>query len=167
MKLIVAVAEDWGIGYKNKLLFSIPEDMKFFRETTKDSVVIMGRRTLESFPGKKPLKNRVNIVLTSHMDYKVEGAVTCFSAKDAAMIAKSYDKELFIIGGARVYREFLPYCEKAYVTRVHSKADADSFFPNLDEKPEWVICEKSETIYDNGHEFEFCVYENQEVQKLV
>ena len=87
MKMIVAVSNEWGIGFKNKLLFSIPADMKFFRETTKDSVVIMGRKTLESFPGKKPLKNRVNIVLTNHSDYEAEDALICHSVQDAIALA--------------------------------------------------------------------------------
>lgn len=158
MKLIVAVSENWGIGNENKLLFSIPQDMKFFRETTKDSVVIMGKNTLESFPGKKPLKNRVNIVLTSRVDYEAEGAVICHSIQEAVENSKLYDKEVFVIGGETVYREFLPFCDTAYVTKVYADAKADTFFPNLDERSEWALSEKSETYEDNGYEFEFCTY---------
>ncbi len=160
MNLIVAVSDNWGIGYKNKLLFSVPLDMKFFRETTKDSVVIMGRKTLESFPNKKPLKNRVNIVLTSHLDYKVEDTVMCHSVKDAIEYSKRYDKPVFVIGGEAIYREFLPYCEKAYVTKVHAITDADSFFPNLDENPDWKLENVSETFEDNGYKLEFTEYKN-------
>lgn len=158
MNLIVAVSDNWGIGYKNKLLFSVPADMKFFRETTKDSVVIMGRKTLESFPGKKPLKNRVNIVLTNHSDYKVEDAIICHSVQDAIEYSKRYDKEVFVIGGEAVYREFLPFCKKAYITKIHAKTEADSFFPNLDENPDWKLKNVSETFEDNGYKFEFTEY---------
>lgn len=158
MKLIVAVSENWGIGNENNLLFSIPQDMKFFRETTKESVVIMGRNTLESFPGKKPLKNRVNIVLTKNPDYIAEGAVICHSTNEAIEESKKYDKEVFVIGGESIYREFLPFCDTAYVTKVHADAKADTFFPNLDERSEWEISEKSETYEDNGYKFEFCTY---------
>lgn len=161
MKLIVAVSDNWGIGYKNKLLFSIPSDMKFFRETTKDSVVIMGRKTLESFPNKKPLKNRVNIVLTSHSDYKVDDAVICHSVNDAIELSKKYNKEVFVIGGDSVYREFLPYCESAYITKIHAHAEADSFFPNLDENPNWHLESTSETFEDNGYKFEFTTYKRE------
>lgn len=158
MKLIVAVSENWGIGNKNKLLFSIPADMKFFRETTKDSVVIMGKKTLESFPGKKPLKNRVNIVLTSHADYEAEGAVICHCVKDAIEYSKKYAKEVFVIGGESVYREFLPFCDTAYVTKIYAQAEADTYFPNLDENSEWDILKTSEMLEDNGYKFEFCTY---------
>ena len=160
MNLIVAVSDNWGIGYKNKLLFSVPADMKFFRETTKDSVVIMGRKTLESFPGKKPLKNRVNIVLTSHSDYKVEDAVICHSVQDAIEYSKQYNKEVFVIGGEAVYKEFLPFCKRAYVTKIHASVKADSFFPNLDENPDWKLEKMSETLEDNGYKFEFAEYVN-------
>lgn len=160
MKMIVAVSDNWGIGYENKLLFSIPTDMKFFRETTKDSVVIMGRKTLESFPGKKPLKNRVNIVLTNNTDYSVEDALICNSVKDAIDCALKYNKEIFVIGGESIYREFLPYCKSAFVTKVHASAKADSFFPNLDENPDWELKTKGETLEDNGYKFEFTEYVN-------
>ena len=158
MKLIVAASENWGIGNKNELLFSIPQDMKFFRETTKDSVVIMGRNTLDSFPGKKPLKNRVNIVLTKNPEYTAEGALICHSVQDAIEESKKYDKEVFVIGGESIYRELLPYCNTAFVTRVHAEAEADTFFPNLDEAPDWKLSGTSETIEDNGYKFEFCTY---------
>ncbi len=160
MKIIVAVSANWGIGKKNKLLFSVPADMKFFRETTKDSVVIMGRKTLESFPGKKPLKNRVNIVLTSHSDYTVEDTLICHTVNDAIRLANKYNKNIFVIGGESVYREFLPYCKSALVTKIHAEAEADSFFPNLDENPDWELKNVSETQEDNGYKFEFTEYIN-------
>ena len=164
MKIIVAVSDDWGIGYKNQLLFSVPSDMKFFRETTKDSVVIMGRKTLESFPGKKPLKNRVNIVLTGNPEYEVEGAIVCGSIEEAISLANEYDKEIFVIGGESIYRAFLPYCESALVTKIHASTEADSFFPNLDENPDWELKNASETKEDNGYKFEFTEYVNKHVR---
>jgi len=158
MKMIVAVSEDWGIGKDNGLLFSIPADMKFFRETTKDSVVIMGRKTLESFPGGKPLKNRVNIVLTGNKDYDTE-AVVCTSKEAVIEEAGKYsDKNIFVIGGASIYELFEDCCDTAYVTKVKALADADTFFMNLDEKEEWKLTEKSEPIEDNGYVIEFCKY---------
>lgn len=160
MNAIVAVSKNWGIGNKNKLLFSIPQDMKFFRETTKDSVVIMGRKTLESFPGKKPLKNRVNIVLTTHMDYQAEGAIICHSVNDAVRLAKREKKNIFVIGGSMIYEELLPYCKKIYVTKVDADAPADSFFPNLDNLSDWKQTECSETLTDNGYNFKFTTYEH-------
>lgn len=157
MKMIAAVSENWGIGKENKLLFSIPQDMKFFRETTKDSVVIMGRKTLESFPGGKPLKNRVNIVLTGNKDYETE-AVVCTSKEEVLEMVKEFDKNVFVIGGASIYKLFEDCCDTAYITKVHAEADADTFFINLDEKEEWRLTEKSEPIEDNGYVIEFCTY---------
>lgn len=158
MKLIVAVSDNWGIGNNNKLLFSIPKDMKFFRETTKDSVVIMGRKTLESFPGKKPLKNRVNIVLTSHSDYEVPDAFVCNNIDAAIRLASKQKKEIFVIGGDMVYREFLPYCDTALITKVHATVKADSFFPDLDKNPDWECVKTSGILEDNGYKFEFTEY---------
>ena len=164
MKMIAAVSENWGIGKENKLLFSIPADMKFFRQTTKDSVVIMGRKTLESFPGGKPLKNRVNIVLTSNKDYETE-ALVCTSKEEILERVKEYkDKNIFVIGGASVYELFEDCCDTAYITKVHAKADADAFFMSLDEKEEWVLSEKSESIEDNGYVIEFCTYTKKETE---
>jgi len=158
MKMIVATAKDWGIGKDNDLLFSIPADMKFFRETTKGAVVIMGRKTLESFPNSAPLKNRVNIVLTKNSDYKTE-AVVVTSKEDAIAEAKKYtDREVFVIGGDSIYKLFEDVCDTAYVTRVDAVAEADTFFMNLDESPDWTLSEQSEVIEDNGYKFTFCTY---------
>ena len=119
MNLIAAADENWAIGKDGGLLAHLPGDMKFFRETTKEKVVVMGRKTLESFPGKKPLKNRVNIVLTRNTDYAPEGVTLCGSVEEALELLKQYDSEdVFIIGGGTVYRAFLPYCKKAYITHI-------------------------------------------------
>ena len=152
MNFIVAVDKNWAIGYKNDLLVSIPDDMKFFRETTTGKVVIMGKNTLESFPGKKPLKNRVNIVIALEKDYKVEGATVVYSIEEALEEVKKYDdKDVFVIGGGSIYRQMLPYCDTAYITYIDHEYAADTFIPNLDEmQDEWYIAEESEeyTYFD-------------------
>lgn len=157
MNLIVAVSKNYGIGKNGGLLFSLPTDMKFFRETTQNSAVITGRKTLESFPGGKPLKNRVNIVLTRDENFSAEGAVVCRTKDEALKKASEYDK-VFVIGGEEIYKLFLPECDTAYVTKVESCADADKFFPNLDTSPEWRLAKASEPITENGHTFAFCTY---------
>lgn len=152
MNFIVAVDKNWAIGYKNNLLVSIPEDMKFFRETTTGKVVIMGKNTLESFPNKKPLKNRVNIVIALEKDYKVEGATVVYSIEEALKEAEKYNTEdVFVIGGGSIYRQMLPYCDTAYITYINNEYAADTFIPNLDEmQEEWYIAEESEenTYFD-------------------
>ena len=118
MNLIVAVDSNWAIGKENKLLVSIPQDMKFFRETTKGKVVAMGRKTLESFPGGQPLKNRVNVVLTTDKNYKVKDTVIVHTIEEMLDELKKYDSEdIFVIGGESIYRQLLPYCTKAYITK--------------------------------------------------
>ena len=156
MNLIVAVDAKWGIGNKNSLLVRIPEDQKWFRETTTGKVVIMGRKTLESFPNKSPLKNRLNIVITGNPDYKVEGAVVVNTIEDAVKAASDYaDEDIFVIGGESVYRQMLPYCDVAHVTKIDYVYDADAHFPNLDELEEWKITETSDerTYFDLIYEF--------------
>lgn len=163
MNLIVAVDKNWGIGYQNKLLVSIPEDMKFFRQETGGKVVVMGRKTLESFPNGLPLKNRTNIVLTRNPSYQVKGAVVCRSTEEALKELKKYPTEdVYIIGGDSIYREFLPYCDVAHVTRINHAYLADAYFPNIEEMPEWVLTGESgeKTYFDL--EFTFCRYERRE-----
>ena len=137
MNLIVAVDKNWAIGLHNKLLVSIPADMKFFRETTMGKVVVMGRKTLESFPGGQPLKRRTNIVLTSDKNYKVKDAVVVNS----------------------IYRQLLPYCKVAHITKIDHAYEADTYFPNLDEMPEWKITGVSEEQTYFNLEYEFVKYE--------
>ena len=161
MNLIVAVDKNWGIGLKNKLLVSIPEDMKFFRTETTGKVVVMGRKTLETFPNKMPLKNRTNIVLTANPDYEVKGALVFHTMEEVLEELKNYPSEdIYIIGGASIYRLFLPYCKAAHVTKIDYAYEADTYFPNLDEKPEWSVEASSgeKTYYDL--EFEFVKYCN-------
>ena len=159
MDIIVAVSSDWGIGNSGALLFSIPEDMNFFRETTKGSVIVMGRKTLESFPGGRPLKNRVNIVLTHSESFTAEGVTVCKSIGEVLTALKNYtDKPVFIIGGASVYSEFLPLCDRAYVTKMDITLPADAYFPNLDKHPDWeLVCTGDEKSYE-GIAFRFTEY---------
>ena len=160
MNLIAAVDKNWAIGYQNKLLTSIPEDMKFFRQTTTGKVVVMGRKTLESFPGKKPLKNRTNIVLTRNPSYQAEGAIVVHNEDELREELKKYDSEdIFVIGGESIYRQFLDECDKAYITKIEYAYTADAYFPNLDEMPEWKITQDSEEQTYFDLEYYFYKYE--------
>lgn len=160
MNIIVAADKNWAIGKNNKLLVSIPQDMKFFRETTTGKVVVMGRKTLESFPGGQPLKKRVNIVLTSDKNYHVNGADIVHSIDALLEELKKYPAEdIYVIGGESIYRQLLPYCDKAYVTKIEHAYDADTFFPNLDEGPQWRMTKTSDEQTYFDLEYEFTIYE--------
>ena len=157
MKLIAAVSADWGIGKNNGLLFNIPTDMKFFRETTKGKTVILGRKNLESFPGGKPLKNRVNIVLTRNKDFCCEDAVVCGNVDE--VLNSGYDlSDAFVIGGEEIYRQLLPYCDTCYITKVSASVPCDKYMVNLDKMPEWILSEQSSETEDNGYKIRFCTY---------
>ena len=148
MKMIAACDTNWGIGKDNRLLVSIPADMKFFREMTMGRTVVMGRKTLESFPGGKPLKGRKNIVLTSSKGREAEGLWTVDSV-DALLKLLSEDpafagEDVYCIGGGSVYRLLLPYCDTAYITRIDHVYEADTFFPDLQSDPQWRLAEESE-----------------------
>lgn len=156
MNLIVAVDKNWAIGYQNKLLISIPEDMRFFREETTGKAVIMGRKTLETFPAGKPLKNRTNIVITHKKDFKINDAIVVHSIEEALEAVKDFKSEdVYVIGGATIYQQMLKYCDVAHVTKIDYAYQADSFFPNLDEDPDWVIEAESDerTYYDIEYAF--------------
>ena len=160
MNLIVAADANLGIGRENKLLVSIPADMKFFRTTTTGKVVIMGRKTLESFPGGLPLKNRVNIVISRDKNYQVKDAVVVHSIEEALEEVKKYKKQdVYVIGGDSVYKQMLPYCNKAHVSKIDFAYEADTFFPNLDEDEQWEITERSEEQTYFDLEYEFRTYE--------
>lgn len=155
MKAILSADKNWGIGYNNHLLVSIPSDMKFFRQTTTGKVVVMGRKTLESFPNGMPLKNRTNIVLSGNQNYQVQDAVVVHSEDELMEELEKYDTDdIFVIGGESVYRMMLPHCDTVYVTKIDRAFQADTFFPDLDEMDEWVMTEESEeqTCFD----LEFC-----------
>ena len=145
-----------GYRKKNELLVSIPADMKFFRTTTTGHVVVMGRKTLESFPNQKPLPNRVNIVMTRDADYQVKGAVVVHSEEELKEALAPYDTdEVFVIGGESIYGQLIDQCDVAYITKIDYAYDADAHFPNLDEKPEWQVADESEeqTYFDLTYTF--------------
>ena len=152
----------FGIGKKNGLLFNLPFDMKYFRETTKGHVVAMGENTLLSFPGSKPLKNRTNIVLSKDIDHEYEGVINVHDFDEFVKMIQKYGKEedVFIIGGASIYRQTLPYVDMVYLTKVDADGEAEVFFVNLDEDKNFKCIEKGEPIEDNGHIIRFTKYQN-------
>lgn len=160
MNLIVNVDKNWAIGLGSKLLVRIPQDMKYFRSMTTGHVVVMGRKTLESFPESKPLPNRVNIVLTRDQGYQAPGALVVHSMEELKEELEKYSgEEIFVIGGGQVYRELLPLCDKAYVTKVDRAFDADVYFPDLDQDPQWKMTKVSEEQTYFDLEYVFAVYE--------
>lgn len=160
MNIIVAVDKNWAIGKDNKLLVSIPADMKMFRQETSGKVVVMGRRTLESFPNGLPLKNRTNIVLTSNKDYDAKGAQVVHTLEELLEEIKKYPAEdVYCIGGDSVYKLLLPYCDVAHITKIDFAYEADRYFPNLDEMPEWKVTAQSEEQTYFDLEYRFVKYE--------
>lgn len=156
MKLIVAVDKNWAIGKNGKLLVSIPADMKFFRETTTGNVVVMGKNTLNSFPNGLPLKNRVNIVMTTNRSFDGKGADVVYSLEEVLEEVKKYDTDqVYVIGGAAVYEQLLEYCDTAYITYIDYAYEADRYFPNLDKMEGWKLEEESEeqTYFDVEYYF--------------
>lgn len=157
MKLIAAVDANWAIGSKGQLLTSIPEDMKFFRAKTTGHVVVMGRKTLESFPNGKPLPNRTNIVLTHNKNYDAKGAIVVTSEEELYAELEKYDSDdIFVIGGDSIYHKLLDKCDEAFITKIDFEFDADAYFPNLDTNPEWEMSEQGEeeTYFDLIYEFD-------------
>ncbi len=163
MKAILHCDKKWGIGKKNDLMFALPKDMAFFREKTLGCAVIMGSNTLLSFPGGKPLKNRLNIVLWPGGDKNraLEMGYEMYETLDELFARiKEIDRETFVIGGAMMYKTMLPYCDEVLVTKVDADGGAEVFFPNLDEMDNWVLTEEGEPVSDNGYEIRFCTYKN-------
>ena len=167
IKAIVAVDEKWGIGKNNDLLFHLPEDMKFFRATTLNKVVVMGSNTLLSFPGSKPLPKRVNIVLWPGGE-KREDCTVVGSLDELKTELKKYEnEEIFVIGGAMFYRTMLPYCESVLVTKVKADGEAQVFFENLDEMENWSCVSVSSPVMSGDYELEFTEYRNSSVEKFI
>ena len=156
MDLIVAVYDDWGIGRDGTQPIALSTDRRFFRETTRGAMVIVGRRTIDDFPGKKPLPGRVNVALT-RSNTEIPGFTLCHSPEEAAELAKGAEK-VFVIGGGTVYRQMLPFCDRAYVTKVHVAPESDTFFPNLDEDENWELAEVLQSGEENGIAYEMCLY---------
>ncbi|MBR3806813.1 MAG: dihydrofolate reductase [Lachnospiraceae bacterium] len=149
MNCIVAVDENWAIGYKNELLVRIPADQKFFRQETTGKVVVLGRKTLETFPQQRPLPNRTNIIVSTKKDYQVKDAIVVHSIEELLEELKKYDTDdVYIIGGDSIYKQMLPYCDTAHVTKIDHAYAADTYFPNLDEMEEWEItADSDEQVY--------------------
>lgn len=173
MNLIVAVDREWGIGYKGDLLARVRADLRHFAELTKGKVVVYGSNTLATFPEGKVLKNRTNIVLNPDINYQPEGAIVVHSLDELFVELKKYiTDDVFVIGGASVYNQLLPFCKKAYVTKFEKSFDKDTYIPNLDESPDWILTYAGESINtdnltDTGGEFtfRFTIYENKGLVK--
>lgn len=165
MELIVAVYDDWGIGREGTQPVALSADRKFFREITRGCMVIVGRRTIEDFPGKKPLPGRVNVALTRSAN-EIPGFTVCSSPEEAAVRAQSAERAM-VIGGGSVYRQMLPLCQRAYVTKVHCTPKSDTFFPNLDEDPLWELSEILQSGEENGIGYEMCLYVRKEANTIL
>ena len=166
MIAIANVTPDWGIGKNGRLLVFIPDDLKRFRRLTQGKNVIYGRKTLATFPDGKPLKNRRNLILSGSRSVKIEGAEICHGIEEILeKIKDTPADEVFLIGGARVYAQLLPYCERAYVTKTFTDAPADCFFPDLDALPHWEQTDVSALFEENGIKYQYIDYVNHEVRK--
>jgi dihydrofolate reductase len=160
MDLIVNVTENWGIGKDGKLLISISADLKRFRQLTTGKTVILGRKTLGTFPGGRPLKNRTNLILSGSAA-SIEGAVVLPSLEALFAQLKACDLgQVSVIGGASVYRALLPYCDRAYITKTLLTPEADTFFPNLDQAENWSVAEAGPVLEENGVQFQYIDYVN-------
>ena len=156
MELIVAVYDDWGIGENGTQPVALSADRKFFRETTRGAMVIVGRRTVEDFPGQKPLPGRVNVVL-SRSARELPGFTVCGSPEEAVQLAKDAPRAM-VIGGGSIYKQMLPMCDTAYVTKVHCCPKSDTFFPDLDTSPEWKLEQILQSGEEDGIDYEMCLY---------
>ena len=161
--------KEFGIGKRNGLLFSLPKDMKFFRETTLNHVVCMGENTLLSFPGSKPLKNRINIVLSQDPTHNYEGVINVHTFEEFLRAIKqhSLNDDVFIIGGASIYRQTLPYVDQVYLTKVNAIGGAEVFFVNLDEEKDFELIKESEPEMDGDLEIRFAVYQNNNKKEII
>ena len=156
MELIVAVYDDWGIGCCGTQPIALSADRKFFREMTRGAMVIVGRRTIADFPGQKPLPGRVNVALT-RSTVEIPGFTVCHSPEAAVELAKTAQRAM-VIGGGSIYKQMLPYCDTAYITKVHVTPGSDTYFPNLDEAPDWYLAEILQSGEENGISYEMCRY---------
>lgn len=161
MNCIVNVTPAWGIGQEDKLLVSVAEDLKHFKSLTVGKTVICGRKTLATFPGGKPLKNRNTILLSSDEAFCVEGAEVVHNEQELfARLRELPSKDLCVIGGESIYRLLLPYCDRAYVTITYTDLPADRFFPNLDREDAWELAVQGAMHEENGMKYRFCEYRN-------
>ena len=160
MELIVAVYDDWGIGRDGTQPIALSADRKFFRETTRGAMVIVGRRTIADFPGQKPLPGRVNVALSRNAA-EIPGFMVCRSPEEAVELAKTADRAM-VIGGGSVYRQMIPYCDTAYITKVHVTPESDTYFPNLDTDEDWYLAEILQSGEENGISYEMLLYKRSE-----
>lgn len=159
MKFIANVDDNWGIGRGGRLLVRISEDQKFFKRTTMGHVVILGRKTLEEFPGGRPLAGRTNIILSSNREYEVDGAVVVHSFDELFDELEKYDTDdVYVIGGQSVYRELIPYCDTGIITRTEGSYDADAHIVNLDEDPDWYVADETWGEDLSRYRFRFVTY---------
>lgn len=156
MELIVAVYDDWGIGKNGTQPIALSADRQFFREVTRGAMVIVGRRTVADFPGQKPLPGRINVVLT-RSEGEISGFTVCHSAEEAAELARSAQRAI-VIGGGSIYKQMLAMCDTAYVTKVHCTPSSDTYFPNLDQDPQWTLERVLTSGEENGTAYEMCLY---------
>lgn len=165
MNAIAAVDRNWAIGKDGNLLVHLPGDLKYFREKTLGKTVVMGRKTFESLPGSKPLPSRVNIVISASPEFDAD----CTVVRTIPMLFEELDKydsdDIYIIGGEKVYRELLPYCDKVYITKIDASFPADKFFVNLDECKYWETVSESEFREENGFRYKFTEYKRKKIKK--
>ena len=158
MELIVAVYDDWGIGCCGTQPIALSADRKFFRETTKGAMVIAGRKTIGDFPGQKPLPGRINVAISRNVS-EIPGFTVVKSVEEAAEFAAKSGQRAMVIGGGSIYKQMMPYCDKAIITKVHTTIECDTYFPNLDEDPQWKLAETLMAGEENGIAYEMCLYE--------
>ena len=155
MNLIVAVDQNWAIGKDGDQLVYLKEDLKRFRTLTSGHTVILGRKTLTTFPGGRPLKNRRNLILSRNPQFQAEGAEVFTSVEE---LVQQADGDAFVIGGASVYEQLLPYCDTAYITKIHAAFPADTYFPDLDKSEEWEVVEESKSLEQDGIAYHYVTY---------
>ena len=160
MELIVAVYDDWGIGRDGTQPIALSADRKFFRETTRGAMVIVGRRTIADFPGQKPLPGRVNVALSRNAA-EIPGFTVCRSPEEAVELAKTADRAM-VIGGGSIYRQMMPFCDTAYITKVHVTPESDTYFPDLDADDSWYLAETLQSGEENGISYEMLLYRRRE-----
>ena len=167
MKCIAAVDNNWAIGFKGRLLVSIPNDQKMFRNETTGKVIVLGRKTLETFPNGLPLKNRTNVILSGNRDYKVKDAIVVHNDDELFELLDNYDSDdIYIIGGESVYKRYYKYCDTAIITKIDQTYESDAFFPNLDEDGNWTMVAESEEMTCFSVEYTFREYRNSNVEKF-
>lgn len=159
MRMIAAVDKNWAIGNNGNLLAHVSGDMRFFRAMTTGNVVILGRKTLATFPGGKPLKDRENIVITTNKEFDGQGAKVVFSIEELLEYIKKYDSDsVYVIGGGTIYNQLLDYCDTAYITKFDKEYTADTYIENLDKNEDWELFEEGEQIEENGILYKFSTY---------